>query len=147
MVYCTKCGKELSGAKRFCSYCGYPIENDEGVEVEPISGSHEQGEKFEQQTVEFSDAKIPEAAIKVNKDCIECGTKSETKCFFCNTYICDRHSSKMQILADKSAFGDVIIACGSCADQKRNTQPTEAEAKEMGFFFKVKPYHQWTILH
>jgi hypothetical protein len=146
MSYCTKCGKELIGAKQFCSNCGYPTEPDEEVsprseshEVEPISETSDQED--------YSDANIPDAAIKVNKDCIECGAKSETKCFFCSTYVCDRHSSKMQILADKSAFGDEIIACGNCADQKRNTQPTEAEAKEIGFFFKVKPYHQWTILH
>jgi hypothetical protein len=52
----------------------------------------------------------------------------------------------MQVLADKSAFGDVITACGDCADMKSGKQPTEAEAKEIGFFFKVKPYHQWTIM-
>jgi len=146
MSYCTKCGKELFGAKKFCSNCGYPTEPDEEVssrsesaEVEPIPEGIVQDD--------YSDANIPDAAIKVNKDCIECGVKSDTKCFFCNSYVCNRHSSNMQILADNSPIGNDILACGGCADQKRNTQPTEAEAKEMGFFFKIKPYHQWTIIH
>jgi hypothetical protein len=158
MAYCSKCGEELTGARKFCSYCGFPVPLDleeggsrefEGaaLEVDPLSergGTDES--RQDQEPREQGDADIPPAAILVNKECSDCGEKCDTKCFFCNIYVCDRHSDQMQILADKSKFGDVVVACGNCSDMKRNKEPTEAEAKEMGFFFKVKPYHQWTIL-
>ena len=144
MAFCSKCGEELSGAKKFCSYCGFPVP----IDLEGDTSSEFEGEALDEiaEAEVVQTAEVPAGAILVNKRCNDCGESCETKCFFCHTYICDRHSDNMQILADKAKFGDVVVACGNCSDAKSTKQPTEAESKEMGFFFKIKPYHQWTIL-
>ena len=156
MIYCSNCGKELKGAKNFCSNCGYSNldtdeepttkHEDDAFETEPVSDPDGPVSAGDDVPGSGDMNEIPADAIIVDKTCTQCGEKGEKKCFFCNLYVCDRHLVNMQVLADKAGFGDIITACGNCADSKNNKQPTEAEAKKIGFFFKIKEYHQWAIL-
>ena len=78
--------------------------------------------------------------------CIVCNTKTDDICFFCDYAVCTTHSVKMQVFADKAKFGNIIPSCPDCSKKKTGKEPTKDEAAEIGFFFNIKPYHEWKIL-
>jgi hypothetical protein len=99
----------------------------------------------------YSDKPIPPGAVVKERIprstiCNECGIKTDDICFFCDYGICKRHSVGMQIVTDTGKFGNVIESCPECADRKNGKQAKQDEASEVGFFFKVKPYHVWKII-
>jgi len=52
----------------------------------------------------------------------------------------------MKIKTDTGLFGNVIQSCPDCADRRSGSHPSQEEAAEVGFFFKIKPYHEWKIV-
>lgn len=156
MPFCSKCGHELAGAVKFCNSCGYKIEKDE---LEVLIKPEEVERTDEQKTEDDSDLDQPSqryeytppgATIKTripqSTRCVKCNTKTENICFFCNYAVCPEHSVDMQILADKVKIGGSIRSCPKCADRRDGTKPSSEEAAEMGFFFNIKPYHEWKIV-
>ncbi len=157
---------------KYCSKCGYKIQDEEHrlikrsstspkvaekeakfnrvVEEEEIQDAEEIETPAEKRSDE-SEIRIPpgtkvKSKIPKSTTCLMCNTKTEDICFFCNYAICSQHNVNMQVFADKSSFGNVVRSCPECADKKKDRQPTEDEAAEIGFFFNIKPYHEWKIL-
>lgn len=176
LVYCSNCGEKLSGALKFCSSCGYKISDDELTQMETLRRSDEKPKdagNFVTDDDETSDSmdideeyikpaeiidrpdydeipKPPGATVKTkvpqSTRCSQCGIKTDDICFFCDYAVCNSHSVKMQICTDTGRFGNIIHSCPDCAGRKNGRQPTEDEAAENGFFFKIKPYHEWKIV-
>ena len=167
MAFCSNCGTELRGAMKYCSKCGHRIEDEEYEVIKKLGAgpkdskfegrfnriSPEESESDEEQEPEKEEEKIqipPGAKVKSkvpkSTSCIVCNTRTNDICFFCNYAVCGRHNVKMQIFADKSKFGNLIQSCPECANKKNGKQPTKDEASEIGFFFNIKPYHEWRIL-
>ena len=168
MAFCSNCGQELDGAVRFCSNCGHKIDDDEHELIQRTVGAkgdigdtdHDSGPSGargskdisdERPRAEVTDINIPpgakvKAKIPKSTQCNVCNIKTDDICFFCEYGICNTHGVKMQIFADNAKFGNVIQSCPECADRKNGKQPTSEEAAEIGFFFKIKPYHEWKVL-
>jgi hypothetical protein len=87
-------------------------------------------------------SKIPKSTT-----CVVCNSKSEEICFFCDYAVCPTHSLKMQVYTDSAKFGNIIQSCPECSKQKDGKQPSKDEAAEIGFFFNIKPYHEWKIIN
>jgi hypothetical protein len=90
-------------------------------------------------------ARVKEKIAKSTR-CSVCGSKTDEMCFFCEWAVCDEHYIRMQIVTDTGNFGNVIQSCPDCADRRNGREPTQEEAADVGFFFKIKPYHEWKIL-
>ena len=176
MAYCSNCGAELRGAMKYCNKCGYQIDDDEykiikrlrpdaaedskRSTLDKLGEDDSEKEELKEAEVVFKPGfeKPPEMEIRVppgtkvkskvpkSTSCVVCNKRTEDICFFCNYAVCDKHSVKMQVLADKAKIGNVIESCPECADRKAGRQPTGEEAAEIGFFFKIKPYHEWKCL-
>jgi hypothetical protein len=123
--------------------------NDDNKRPEPGFKKFE-GRDFGRLSKKNKNRVIPGTVVKSkvpkSTTCLVCNTKTDDICFFCDFAICDQHSLNMQIFADKSAIGNVIQSCPKCAHNKEGRQPKNDEASEIGFFFKIKPYHEWKIL-
>jgi hypothetical protein len=174
MVYCSSCGAELRGALKFCNRCGYRLSQDELDQLEAQTSSSgsksSSSDSFEEvDSVDYEDDDVSEVRsaevvakpyyidshrppgtvvkerIPKSKTCNICGTNTDEICFFCDWGICKTHSIKMQIKTDTGRFGNTIESCPDCADRKEGKQPSQEEAAEVGFFFKIKPYHEWKI--
>ncbi len=173
MIYCSNCGHELSGAKKFCSNCGYRI-SDEEIELASESKSTVKKPTSDVKFKELGDinkdlieeeepreaeilakpsytsrpvppgTKVKEKIPKSTR-CSVCGVTTNDICFFCDWAVCNHHDIKMQIVTDTGKFGNIITSCPDCAKRKNGRQPTQEEAAEVGFFFKIKPYHEWKI--
>ena len=165
MVFCSNCGKEIVGSAKFCNSCGYKISEEElnilrgkapdaetgtkagaesrGKDSEVVK-EHKMGEYDEEGRVPMG-AKVKHKVPKSTR-CVTCNLKTDDICYFCSYAVCDKHRVKMQIFADKSKFGNAVGSCHRCADAKNGRQPTKDEAEDIGFFFKIKPYHEWKIL-
>ncbi len=162
MPFCSNCGEELKGARKYCNKCGYKIQDDEYELLKQsstlkVTETEEANRKEEEQkdaeVVEKPTEKIvipPGAKVKSkipkSTTCLICGEKTDDICFFCDYAVCKDHSVKMQVLADKSKIGNIIFSCSKCATKKEGRQPTKDEAAEIGFFFTIKPYHEWKVL-
>jgi len=170
LPFCSNCGKELKGALKFCSSCGYRIEEDEYKAImKSLKSTKKEEENYsdikkppevpvkERPRSEPKDLgkqpgiRVPPGAkvkekIPKSTTCLICNVKSDTICYFCDHAICPTHSIGMQIFADNSKFGNVIQSCTKCAQRKKGRQPTNEEAQGIGFFFNIKPYHEWKIL-
>ena len=175
LVYCSSCGQKLTGALKFCSSCGYKISkdeleyldedatpgrnldtrvtfeqvdasDDEDVEdVEELKSAEVLGQPESDETPR-PPGTVVKAKIPLSTRCSICGIKTDDICFFCDYAICTQHNVKLQISTDTGRFGNVIKSCPDCAGRKEHKQPTEEEAAENGFFFKIKPYHEWKIV-
>jgi hypothetical protein len=165
LVFCSNCGKELTGQKRYCNSCGYKISEDEYNLIKSTAVDKEGGGSTTAD-VEGKDADITSTPMagdykgndhvplgakvkhKMPKSttCVTCNVKTDDICYFCSYAVCQNHSLKMQIFADKSKFGNAVGSCAKCADRVNGKQPTKDEAEGIGFFFKIKPYHEWKIL-
>jgi hypothetical protein len=148
---------------KYCHNCGYQIDDEEYEAIKKSSGIADA--KFEDTTsTEKPDSKAytgepaltekrkvpPGAKVKSklpkSTTCKVCNVKSDELCYFCDYAICSTHSVNMQIIADKSELGNVIQSCPECADKRNGRQPTNEEAEDIGFFFNIKPYHEWKIV-
>jgi len=114
------------------------------TEVE-VKYKHDDGSTKEQRIQVPVGAKVKSKTPK-STSCLVCNLKTENMCYFCNFALCKEHSINMQIFADKSRFGNVIESCPQCANKKQGRQPTKEEAEGIGFFFNIKPYHEWKVL-
>jgi len=172
LVFCSNCGQELIGAKRFCTKCGYKIEESDLRSLKETPQSSSRDDKYDSEAYpdedgdeESQDKNLdneaeeshryrlrapPDAVVKEkipkSTHCLVCNTKTDDICFFCNFAICNKHNIDMQMYADNAKFGNVIHSCSECSGQKNGRQPTTDEASEIGFFFKIKPYHEWKII-
>ena len=191
LVFCSNCGQELTGAKKFCTVCGYQLSMDEYRAVsqdekdraythhkkeevkntkptyskDEYEDDEDDNEVVEEELEDASEiksaeisgrpsngyTKTPPGTIvkeKIPKStlCTICNTKTDEICFFCDWAICKRHSVNMQIVTDTGRFGNVIQSCPECANIKNGRQPTQEEAADVGFFFKIKPYHEWKVV-
>jgi hypothetical protein len=153
----------LQGSLKYCSKCGYKLEeqmedpyaedrgsssgaknNKTGSEVTPSPT----GERI---VVEEEERRIPPGArvksrVPKSTTCSVCNIKTEDICYFCDYAVCGQHSVKMQVCADKSEIGNIIQSCPKCATKREGNQPSKDEASGIGFFFNIKPYHEWKIL-
>ena len=160
VVFCSNCGKELNGALKYCSGCGYKIEEEEFNKIQESSSAAgaQDSKKMKDADVVVEpykeippESRIPMGAkvkskIPKSKTCVTCNTRTDDICYFCNYAVCNQHSIKMQIFSDASKFGNAIQSCSNCATKKNGRQPTKEEAEGIGFFFNIKPYHEWKIL-
>lgn len=144
MAYCSNCGAPLAGAMRFCSRCG--------IKVDEIPKSHRgRDDVMEAEVVDEggTESDVDEAEVvqeQIDRTCSECDKIAEQKCYFCWANICSRHTTRLQIYINKAPFGNVVVSCGRCADEKHDQQPTKSEAEGASLFFGVKPYHAWKIV-
>jgi hypothetical protein len=112
----------------------------------------ERTEPTEAGTRPSSTYRITPAGTKVKEkipkstNCSVCGSKTGEICFFCDWAVCKRHNVNMRIVTDTGKFGNVIQSCPDCAERKDGRQPSTEEAADVGFFFKIKPYHEWKIV-
>lgn len=125
-------------------------EEHETVDVEKyreveVKTKQDDGSTKEQKIQVPVGAKVKTKTPKTTS-CLVCNLKTEDMCYFCNFALCKEHSINMQIFADKSRFGNVIESCPQCANKKQGRQPTKEEAEGIGFFFIIKPYHEWKVL-
>ena len=160
---------------RFCNHCGYEVSEaerkliknkstDSAIQPKTIENNEDQMEDDEDEVEdeEIKSAEViaepestrlrvpPGATVKSkipkSKNCQVCNTKTEDICFFCDYGICKQHRINMQVFADNAKFGNVIQSCLECGQKKNGKQPSKDEAAEIGFFFNIKPYHEWKIL-
>ncbi|WP_455392471.1 zinc-ribbon domain-containing protein [[Eubacterium] cellulosolvens] len=160
MVFCSNCGSELKGAMKFCKNCGYKIEGEEYKIIKNSTSTEKDSNAGATKSVvttpkheDYAKDKIripPGAKVKSkipkSTTCVTCNIKTDDICYFCNYAVCKQHSVKMQIYADNSKFGNAVESCAKCAERRNGKQPTKDEAEDIGFFFKIKPYHEWKII-
>lgn len=159
MVFCSNCGSKVSGDKNYCSKCGHKMDDDELSVVQKSPPDSPEPEETSSKDLEETIAEMPVQEIrrpppgaivkeKIPKSthCQVCNTKTDDICFFCDYAICKQHSVNMQVFTDKAKFGNVIASCPECSGKRNGQQPTEEEAAEIGFFFTIKPYHEWKII-
>ena len=135
MVYCSNCGAPLAGARRFCSSCGYKL--DMIKEKKP---------EEEIMTAEIVDGGEKDQVQSLDTTCVECDNEASQKCYFCWANICVTHTKYMQIFINKAPFGNRVVSCRKCSDEKHGMQPLQSEAEGASFFFGVKPYHEWKLV-
>ncbi|UCH89519.1 MAG: hypothetical protein JSV49_02410 [Thermoplasmata archaeon] len=140
MAFCSNCGASLAGAKNFCSRCGYKAENiPETTEEEVVL----EAEPVESEDV---DEEEKESEPVFDRTCVECEEEASQKCYFCWANICTDHTKRLQIFINKAPFGNQVVSCRKCANDKQNKQPTQQEAEGASLFFGVKPYHEWKLV-
>ena len=177
MAYCSNCGAELRGAMKYCNKCGYQIDDEEykiikqsrpdAAKVSKKSTLEQLDEDNQKDEVLIKaegvskpgfekptemEIRVPpgtkvKSKVPKSTSCVVCNRRTDDICFFCDYAVCNKHSVKMQVIADKAKIGNVIESCPECARIKAGHQPTEEEAAEIGFFFKIKPYHEWKCLN
>ena len=166
MKFCSKCGyhiglDELEQIKK----SGTPQKTREHYHVTQFEDDDNNNDMDESSDEDYNDMESAEVITKPDypdrpippgtkvkekipksTNCSVCGTKTDDICFFCDWGICKKHSVNLQIKTDTGRFGNIIQSCPDCADHKNGRQPTEEEAAEVGFFFKIKPYHEWKLI-
>ena len=165
MSFCSNCGTELQGKLKYCSKCGYKLEiqfedpnaedrtSGSGAKMNEIGPDSDvtaspTGERI---VSDADDRPVPpgtkvKSRLPKSSTCSVCNIKTEDICYFCDYAICGQHIVKMQVIADKSKIGNIIQSCPKCATKKEGNQPSKDEASGIGFFFNIKPYHEWKIL-
>jgi hypothetical protein len=151
---------------KYCLSCGYQIDDEEFDSIQKISpglnnsksvGSDETdndrastkayvGESELTKKIKVPPGAKVKSKLPKSTTCVVCNIKSNDICYFCDFAVCGRHSVGMQILADKSKLGNVIQSCPECANKRKGQQPTNEEAEGIGFFFNIKPYHEWQVI-
>lgn len=144
MTYCSKCGKPLAGARNFCSNCGYKAET---VKSRDDSREIITAEIADDNVMDSADGETKSGGRPpVDRSCIECDEDANQKCYFCWSNICTNHTKHMQIFINKAPFGNQVVSCRRCSDEKQGQQPTQSEAEGASLFFGVKPYHEWKLV-
>jgi hypothetical protein len=162
LPFCSNCGTEINEAIKYCKKCGYKFEDFEpsakNNEIDTGKSPKREGKIESTPTGEILRTDPEEGSIRVptgakvksrvpkSTTCAVCNTKTDDICYFCDYAVCGQHNVKMQVFADKSKFGNVIESCPNCATKKEGKQPSKEEADGIGFFFNIKPYHEWKIL-
>lgn len=155
MMYCTKCGSDLKGAKNRCPACGYELKDmkmdlakprpvrppEERKAISQPDQEHRVGLSFRKQPA--PDEEGNEDGIRPASGCAVCGSPPSHRCFFTMTPLCDKHTVYMQIFVRGTPNGEKVPASPDAAASKGGRMPTQAEAKEAGVYSSVKPTHEW----
>lgn len=161
--FCSSCGYKISESEmeQIIDVSDRSKNNSENVkfaEVEMIDDTEEEDENDEEtreaeivDRPNFRTSQIPPGTkvkekIPKSTRCSVCGMKTDDMCFFCEWAVCKKHQVTMEIESDTGRFGNTVSSCPDCAERKSGRQPTDEEAAEVGFFFKIKPYHEWKII-
>jgi hypothetical protein len=106
----------------------------------------EQKENKDIMTAEIVEDKGGDNVQELDTTCVECDAEASQKCYFCWANICVTHTKHMQIFINKAPFGNRVVSCRKCSDEKHGVQPSQSEAEGASIFFGVKPYHEWKLV-
>ena len=172
MKYCSTCGYKITDAERELikksseiadnkenrflrneSSQDSSLDDDDDDDLEPAEEAAESSKQQQSQPLQSQQLPVrppPGATVKAklpkSTKCSVCNNTTDDICFFCDYAVCNTHSLNMQVFSDNAKFGNTIQSCPECADKKNKKQPSKDEASDIGFFFNIRPYHEWRII-